>query len=80
MYWYVSLHLNTFDHKTIIKEIKSKDFCANTDYQYFMIFLDNTNFEDKRDEIMKTFYTFLNSLIKKSILHLKTKIPHENAL
>ena len=47
MYWFVSMDINTYDHKTIINEFKSAEYKENVMYKNFLTGLDNTSFNEK---------------------------------
>lgn len=56
MYWYVSMHQKTYNHKDIIKEIQSAEYKENLMYQSFLMQLENTSFDEKRTKMLKDIF------------------------
>lgn len=56
MYWFVSMHQTTYNHKDIIKEIQSAEYKENLMYQSFLTKLDNTSFDEKRTKMLKDIF------------------------
>lgn len=56
MYWCVSMHQTTYNHKDIIKEILSAEYKENSMYQSFLTGLDNTSFDKKRTKMLKDIF------------------------
>lgn len=56
MYWCVSMHQTTYNHKDIIEEILSAEYKENLMYQSFLTGLDNTSFDEKRTKMLKDIF------------------------
>ncbi len=52
MYWYVSMNINSFDHKAIMAEIHSDNMHQKFMYNNFLIGLDNSSFKEKQAKMI----------------------------
>lgn len=52
MYWYVSMNINSYDHKEIITEINSDNMNTKFMYNNFLIGLDNSSFKEKQEKMI----------------------------
>ncbi|MBQ5602036.1 MAG: hypothetical protein IIU77_04365 [Clostridia bacterium] len=52
MYWYISMQINTNDHKAIIQEIHSSGYNSKIMYQTFLTALQNNSFEEKKKRMI----------------------------
>ncbi len=52
MYWYISMNINSFDHKAIMTEIHSDNMHQKFMYNNFLIGLDNSSFKEKQAKMI----------------------------
>ena len=64
MYWYVSMNINSFEHKAIMAEIHSDNMHQKFMYNNFLIGLDNSSFKEKQ---AKMIFEFIKAILEGKI-------------